>query len=724
MLELSNAKFITDTNPRASEAPLFKKCFSVDKPVASAVLYVTARGIYEAYLNGARAGKFVFAPGWTSYAKRIQVQTIDVTGLIKPKENSLELLLGNGWHCGAIANGTYDKAGERAVIACLRLTFEDGSLQETVTDESWQWAKSPVLYSDIYHGEVYDANVTPCDWKPVSLASPCVARLIPQEGEEVREIQRIPAVSLIITPKGERVIDFGQEVTGYVRFRAVGEIGSRIVLDHSEMPDKEGNFYTENYRSARSRVTYITDGNSQWYQPHFSFQGFRYIRLTEYPTNEIYLGDFEAVVVHSDLTRTGHFTCSNPMVNRLYENVIWGQKGNFLDIPTDCPQRDERLGWTGDAQVFCRTAAYNFDVNKFFKKWLRDLALDQKPDGAVPYLIPALFDTGVDSFAWSDAAVICPWEIYRAYGDTELLREQFPSMKAWVDHVDSKGTTPEEWNGSFQFGDWLGLDAEEGSCFGATSTALLSAAFFAYSTALLIKAGKALGMDMEKYERLHAFIVQSFRDNFVGEDGMLTSETHTAYVCAIKFGLAPDSKKYAARLAELIHQNGDKLKTGFIGTAYIMDALSENGFADVAYTLLLQTEFPSWLYCVRKGATTIWEHWDGLKPDGSMWSRDMNSFNHYSYGAVASWLYGTVAGIRPDEDKPGYKHILLRPIPDPRLDYAGATLDTRCGTVSSFWRKTQTGYEFDVSVPAGATATLTLGSQSIPLTPGTYKFNL
>ncbi len=721
---LENALFVTNDNPKDDVCPVFRRRFTVKGEVRAAALTVTARGLYEAYLNGGRVGDFLFAPGFTSYSHRIQVQTYDVTAQLTGDENELLLYNAGGWHYGAIQRGAYENLGERAVIASLTLTYADGTSETLVTDEGWEWAKTGYLFSDIYHGETFDANIAADGWQPVSIAARGMAALIPQEGEEVREAESCPAVGLIVTPKGEKVIDFGQEVTGYVEFRTVGEKGSRIVLDHAEVLDAEGNFYTENYRKARSRVTYITDGNREnWYHPHFSFQGFRYIRLTEYPTDEIYVGDFIARAVHSDMKRTGTFVCSDPLVNRLYENVIWGQRGNFLDIPTDCPQRDERLGWTGDAQVFCRTAAYNYDVKRFFEKWLRDLALDQSENGAVPAVVPSLWAPN-GAFAWGDAATVCPWEIYLAYGDKAVLETQFASMKAWVDYLKNKGDGPKEWSSGPQYGDWLGLDAEEGSYHGATDNKLLAAAFLVYASGLLVKAGKALGRDMSEYEALNAHVRSVFRETFVGEDGMLTCDTQTAYVCALHFGLAPDKEKYAAHLAEKIHKNGDRLRTGFIGTAYIMDALTDNGYADVAYTLLLQKEFPSWLYCVRKGATTIWEHWDGLKPDGSMWSADMNSFNHYAYGAVASWLYGAAAGIRPDETKPGYELIRIHPIPDPRLDFVEASLETRFGTIRSRWEKAagKPGvYRAEITVPEGAEAELTLGKTRRHVCAGTYS---
>ncbi|MBP3919792.1 MAG: family 78 glycoside hydrolase catalytic domain [Clostridia bacterium] len=723
---LENAKFITTENPRDSVAPVFRKTFAPKKEIRSASLTVTARGIYEAQINGVRVGKFIFAPGWTSYKNRVQVQTYDVTAMLSGENNTIDILLGKGWHYGNIQRGSFDTICDPCVIASLDVEYTDGTAEAVATDESWQYAKTGILYSDYYNGETYDANHVYGDWKPVVITDGKKEALVPQIGEIVTEIEEVPAKTYFITPKGERVIDFGQEITGYVCFRNIADIGDRIVFDHGEVLDRDGNFYNENYRSARSRIAYISDGDKQkWYHPIFSFQGFRYIRLQEYPTNELYLGDFKAIVVHSELKRTGHFTCSDPMINRLYENVIWGQRGNFLDVPTDCPQRDERLGWTGDAQVFCRTAAYNYDVNRFFHKWLGDLALDQAPDGRVAQIIPALWDPD-GAFAWGDAATVCPWEIYRAYGDITILEQQYESMKKWCDYVYHKGDGPDAWGGGGQYGDWLGLDAEEGSYRGATNDLLLGTVFLAYECDLVIKAAKALGRheDVAAYTERRELVAKAFRDTFIGEDGLLTSDTQTAYVVALHFDLAPDRALFAKHLADKVHANGDRIQTGFIGTAYIMDALTDAGYVDLAYSLLLQKEFPSWLYSVRKGATTIWEHWDGLKPDGSVWSRDMNSFNHYAYGAVASWMYGTMCGIRPDEENPGYRNIKIKPLPDARLDYAKAELETRYGTVKSGWEKTADGFLVTVVIPEGATADITIGAKTEHVGAGTYTYTM
>ena len=724
---LANAQFITTHNPDSPISPLFRKEFQIKKTIASANLVITANGVYEARINGKRVGDFILAPGFTSYPKRLQVQTYDVTEMLS-NNSTLDIILGNGWRYGAlqqVQHGIYEKLCDRSVIASLNITYNDGCEESIVTDEQWIYSDTGILYSDIYNGETYDANATLGPWENAVETEGLRDTLIMQEGETVREIESLKAVNLFVTPNGERVIDFGQEITGYVEFRCVGEKGDKIVIDHGEVLDRDGNFYNENYRSARSNITYITNGDSErWYHPTFTFQGFRYIRLTEYPVSDIDVNDFRAIVVHSNMKRTGWFTCSDPLVNKLYSNIIWSQRGNFLDIPTDCPQRDERVGWTGDAQVFCRTAAYNFDVKKFFKKWLHDLSADQSSSGAVSNIVPSVNGESRGVFGWGDAAIICPWELYVAYGDVSILREQYDSMQAWVNYVWAKGDTPDAWASGSQFGDWLGLDAKEGSLRGSTDINLLATAFLIHSADLVIKAGKVLEYSVGKYEAILEYAKKIFLERFVTESGMLTCDTQTAYAVTLAFCIAPDNKRYAKYLADKIHNNGDKLQTGFIGTAYIMEALTENGQAETAYTLLLQKEFPSWLYSVRMGATTIWEHWDGIKSDGSMWSHKMNSFNHYAYGSVASWLYRTVAGIRSDESKPGYENILISPIPDKRLNFASASLETAYGKVSSGCKRVEGGFEITVTIPDGATADICVGEIYEHKSGGTYVYML
>lgn len=730
-MNIKSASFITSPSDLGTACPVFKKEFSTAGEVKKAELCITALGLYEAEINGMRVGDFVLAPGWTSYRKRLQYQTYDVTTMLK-KDNCIQVTAGNGWCVGRLTweDKRHFFADTVAIIAALEICYTDGQVETFVTDNSWLCTQSPILMSEIYNGETYDARHIPCDWKPVKLYESNKDVLIPQEGEYIKEIETLKPVSLIHAPNGETLIDFGQNMTGYVEFRVKGNPGEIAEISHAEVLDKEGNFYTENLRDAKQTVTYICDGTTQTFKPHFTFQGFRYVRVNQWP-EEIQLENFTAIVVHSDMKRTGHFECSNAKVNRLYQNVVWGQKGNFVDVPTDCPQRDERLGWLGDAQVFCQTAAYNFDVEKFFRKWLHDLAADQYEDGGLPAVIPCVLprDNGADSAAWGDAATVCPWQIYVAYGDKQVLADQFDSMKAWVEHIRAQGDNEYLWNTGEHYGDWLGMDAPAGSVKGSTSEHLIATAFYAYSTSLLIKAGKVLGKDMSEYESLYQGIRKAFQETYI-KDGTFITNTQTAHIVALYFDLVDDKPYYAKRLADMIKANGNRLCTGFVGTAYLMLTLSQNGYHDLAYTLLLQEEFPSWLFSVNMGATTIWEHWDGIRADGSWWTpgpglddfTQMNSFNHYSYGAVAAWMYGVMAGINPDEAQPGYRHILLKPVTDERIDYVKASVDTRHGTVASSWERKDGKVTYHFEVPEKATATISIGSFTEEVGPGTYTY--
>ncbi len=700
--------------------PRFSRKFRLKKELKSALLSVTAYGVYEAHINRKRVGDFILAPGWTAYQARLQVQTYDVTAMLE-KTNLLTLTLGEGWCCGRIGWRTSPPLtlARPLVTASLTLTYKDGTSEEIGVDKRWTVAQSEIRFSGIYDGETYDYTADCEGSEPAELVWRDGGNLIPQIGEAVREVRRLPAVKLILTPKGERVIDFGQEVTGYVECRLKAPRGSEVIYDHFEMLDKEGNVYTESLRSAKQRITVICDGTERIYKPHFTFQGFRYIVLRAFPKT-VDVADFTAVVLCSDLRRTGEFSCSSPLVNRLYENVIWGQMGNFVDVPTDCPQRDERLGWTGDAQVFCKTAAYNFDVQRFFTKWLGDLAIEQYADGKVPSVIPdVLRDEGsATSAAWADAATVCPWEIYLAYGDRTILENQFASMQAWVDYMHRAGEQEALRNTDFHYGDWLTMDPTP------TNPHLIATAYFAYSTALLIKAGKVLGKDMRAYQSLHKRICRAFRDTFM-KDGDLIHPTQTGYALAIHFDLARNKMALGKKLAALVHANGDRLSTGFVGTAYLMQALSETGHVDLAYKLLLCEQFPSWLYSVKQGATTMWEHWDGINEEGEMWDPAMNSFNHYAYGAVASFMYGTMAGIAPTEEAPGYAVFRLAPKVGEGITHVRASYACRQGVICSAWEKVGKKVKYTFDVPQSTTALLTLpGMPETPLAPGHYEYTL
>ncbi len=514
------------------------------------------------------------------------------------------------------------------------------------------------------------------------------------------------------------MIDFGQNVSGWVRFRVKGKPGDRVVLNHFEVLDAAGNVYTKNLRSAKQTVTYtLRGGNEEIFRPHFTFQGFRYVRAAEYP-GEVLPENFEAVAVHSELEPTGSFECSNPDLNRLQHNITWSMKDNFVDVPTDCPQRNERMGWTGDAQIFCRTASFLADTELFFRKWLRDVAADQTPEGGVPHVVPDivsgkekddwLLSQGTHSAAaWADVAVILPWTLYLTYGDTDVLREQFGSMKKWIDfmHSHANGFI---WNYKLQFGDWVALDAEEGSYFGATPNDLTCTAYNAYSTGLFAKICGILGRkeDCETYTALYREIVAGFQKTFFRADGSMTARTQTAHILALYFHLAPESfvPKTVETLLELLKEHDGHLVTGFVGTPYFCHALSQNGHVREAYELLLKEDFPSWLYQVKCGATTVWEHWDGIRPDGSMWSPDMNSFNHYAYGAVGEWLYRVCAGIEADPGKPGFERILFQPHPTRRLDFAEGSYESVYGNVSCAWKRQGDEVTVSFSVPVNTSA--------------------
>lgn len=716
---LERSEWIKGCEKNLRGGTVYLKNFRCAAKAEKAILKITALGVYEAKLNGERVGDFILAPGWTSYLNRLQVQSYDVTNLLKT-ENSLEVTVGQGWRAIANKRDGSDFLGYRdtALIAELTIVYADGTAESIVTDSSWTARESKLRYTNIYDGDIYDATFK------AGSARHCICvdlekdMLIPQEGEKIVEQERMPALQVIKTPAGETVIDFGQNMTGYVEFRIKGTPGAQATISHGETLDRDGNFYNANYRSADAQIKFICDGEEHIYKSALTFFGFRYIRLENWP-DEVKKENFTAIVVHSDIRRTGYFECSDEAVNKLFKNIIWGQKSNFLDVPTDCPQRDERLGWTGDAQVFVRTASLNFDAERFFKKWLHDLAADQGRDGCVPHVVPNIFDDMGGSSAWSDAAVICPWEIYRTYGDKKVLEDQFDSMKAWIDWMRERSENGRRSGGS-HFGDWLGLDSPEGSYKGATPEELIATAYYKYSTELFIKPAHALGRDVSEYENIPAEAAAAFRREYM-ENGRVKNATQTGCVLALYFDITDDRAATATQLNELVKRAGH-LETGFVGTPYLLHALSDNGYAETAYDLLLRREYPSWLYPISKGATTVWEHWDGIKPDGTMWSTDMNSFNHYAYGAVADWMYGAAAGINSDPDRPGFEHIIFRPVTDRRLDFVKASIDTRRGTVASEWRRENGRIKYIFTVPEGCCASAVIGGEKHEVGVGTHEF--
>ena len=701
------ANWILPSYNMGKVCPLFRKDFSIDKEIKTATLYITARGVYEAKINGNRVGDFIMAPGWTSYHNRLQVQTYDVTGLLQ-EDNNIILELAEGWFW------RLKKAQPKAIIAQLHIVYTDGSEEDIGTDESWFVAESNMQFCHLYDGIIYDATHTPIFDTLAKIASDnSQDLLIPQEGETVKEQERLCVKEVIITPKGETVLDFGQNMTGYLEFSVDAHEGDELSFLFGEILDKDGNFYNANYRSAKALYKYICKEGKQTYKPNLTFYGFRYVCVDSYPI-DIDPNNFTAIVVHSEMKRTGYIESSDPLLNQLFSNIVWGQKGNFLDIPTDCPQRDERLGWTGDAQVFVKTASYNYDVLKFFKKWLNDLKAEQYKNGAVPDFAPSIYPRKPRiSTAWADAIAICPWQCYLTYGDTEILENLFDSIRKWVDYITKSSTKPNLWFGGKHYADWLELGGKYGAFKGPTRDNLVASAYYANTVNILVKAGKIIGRDVSKYETLHknirtAFIAE-FHDDF---------KTQTEHIMALQFELTDKPQEVADSLASLIHKQGDMIQTGFVGTPYILHVLSRYGYTELAYTLLLRKEYPSWLYPISKGATTIWEHWDGIKPNGDIWPVSMNSYNHYAYGAVGDWMYGVVAGINTVEEAPGFAKVHFSPIPDDRIDWFKAEIQTAYGKVSSHWWHEDGKVHYEIITPVDSTAVIE--DKEYNLSPGKH----
>lgn len=723
-------------NEKTQPCPIFRKDFSVDENIKQARAYISSLGLYELSLNGKRVGDYYFTPGWTTYDQRLQYQTYDVTNLLKEGDNALGVILGDGWYKGDLMwNDKRSFYGDQtAVIMQLHIIYQDGREELIKTDQNWKSTAGPIIMSDIYQGEIYDAreeipgwnqpSFNAEDWSEVIILEQDKKILLAQENEAVKKIEKVEPEKIFTTPAGETVIDMGQNMVGWVNFKVEGKAGDKVVLKHAEVLDQEGNFYTGNLRGAEQKVEYILKGDGQEsFEPHFTFQGFRYIKLEKYP-GEAKLADFTGVVLHSDMERTGEFSCSNSMINKLFENIIWGQKGNFLDIPTDCPQRDERLGWTGDAQVFVQTASYNMNTALFFTKWLRDLKCEQIDNGSIPAVIPdpevnisadeRIIPVEIEhtSAAWGDAAVIVPWTIYLIYRDKRILEEQYESMKAYIEYIRNQGENEYLWNTGFHFGDWLALDSKENSYKGATSDDFVATAFYAYSTSLLLKTAEVLKNkeDINEYSDLLKNIKENFRKEFVTPNGRLSEPTQTAHVLALYFDLIKEEnrKRIIDTLAEYVDQRDGHLTTGFVGTPYLCHVLSNNGYPELAYKLLEREEYPSWLYPVTKGATTIWEHWDSIKEDGSFWPDAMNSFNHYAYGAIGDWLYQVVGGINTVEDKPGFKKSIIAPKPGGSLKSAKASHKSMYGEIKSEWELTDNEMKIEIEIPPNTTAVVIL----------------
>ncbi len=788
------ARFITAESPEdkdTSGSTYLRKEIVLSDAVAEAYVCTTALGLYHVYINGEKVGRDEMTPGWTSYKNHLCYQTYEVTDLLKQGNNVLGAMVGAGWYKGKMGflhlRNNYGE--QTAFLMQMVIRYQDGREETVVTDDTWMGHDAPVVFSEIYDGETYDARLetdgwntpgapvpsempgTPApsempgapastetsdapvipdasgaadrlnttdtlafdaaDWRQVQTISFPMTALTAQPGSRVEVAEVLPVKEILTTPQGDTVLDFGQNLTGWIQFKVRGNAGDQVTLHCFETLDAAGNVYTDNLRTAKEEITYICRGDSEeTYHPHFTFQGFRYAHVISWP-GELSAENFEAQVLHSAMKETSRFVCSHPLVNQLHHNILWSMKGNFLDVPTDCPQRDERMGWTGDAQIFCRTACYLMNTYTFFSKWLKDVAADQTPEGGVPHVVPDiisdkdhsgdwLLSQGTHSAAaWADVAVINPWTMYLMYGDQTILEEQYDSMKRWIGFMRDHAVDY-IWNYKLQFGDWVALDAEEGSYFGATPNDLTCTAYFAHSTDLFARIARILGRDEDakEYETLYHNIKEKFQKTFFLENGSMTAMTQTAHIVALYFGLTPEKyrQQTADRLVQLLEQENGHLVTGFVGTPYFCHALSQNGYVKEAYDLLLKEDFPSWLYQIKMGATTIWEHWDGLKPDGTMWSPDMNSFNHYAYGAVGEWLYRVVLGIEAEEQDPGFHHAVIRPQTGDAFAFAEGFYESVYGAVKVRWEKgTEEGERLlRVTIPHNTTATICLEDGAAP----------
>jgi alpha-L-rhamnosidase len=715
--------------------------------IKRARLFATAGGLYEVFINGERVGEDVLAPGWTNYDKRRQVIAYDVTTLVQSGDNAIGATLGEGWFCGYLF---YKREREfygtdPHLLLQLEIEFADGTRQTICTDENWKvTSDGPIVLADLYDGEAYDATRELGDWSnPVYDDSG--AQLVAKLNAPIRRIAELKTVELYESAPGVNVFNLGQNMVGWVRLQVSAPRGTKITLKFGEWLNDDRSVYLDNLRTAKATDTYICKGGGvEIFEPHFTFHGFQYVELV--CDNDAVVFDTDSVtgiVLCTDMEQTGAFECSDPLVNRLQQNILWGQRGNFLDVPTDCPQRDERVGWTGDAQVFVGAAAFNYNVETFFEKWLCDLTDEQRETGAYPdvapdvvcktgehwpnpsplwakILRPSAFGEG-GTAAWADAGIICPWVIYQRYGDASILERQYASMAAYLEFLeDESNNLIRPFEG---FGDWLAIDTSPAEIFfGPTPQDMIGTAYFAYDADLMTNIAEVLGKDADtgKYRALAANIKKAFCDEFVSPNGRVAGDTQTAYLLALGFDLVPESiqEKVFENLVSALERREWKLSTGFLGAPLLCPVLTKFGRTDLAYRLLLQQEFPSWLYSVLQGATTMWERWNSWTKEDGFESIAMNSFNHYAYGAVGDWMAQTVGGISFAE--PGYKKVRIAPIPGEGINWAKTSYESPYGNISVNWRRENGVFELNFSVPPNTTAEVLIAgaNASLPLPEG------
>lgn len=692
----------------------FFKSATFNRPVKQARAYVTSLGMFEVRINGKKVGEEYLTPYCNDYDSWNQVITFDVTDLLTVGEHEISAVVAPGWYSGYFGFECKNKiyGEELGLFLNLNVVYEDGSVQVVSTDNSWKARECAVRSAEIYHGEVYDPGYVSDAVYNAKVLDFDKKKLEPRRSLPVVIKERLTPKRILHTPKGETVIDLGQNMVGWLSFKCSVPKGTKLYLQYGEVLQK-GCFYRENLRSAKAEFTYISDGEERWVRPHLTFYGFRYVKVEGW-VGELRPEDFVGEVIYSDMEITGHVETSNPLVNRLFLNALWGQKGNFVDVPTDCPQRDERMGWTGDAQVFCGTAAFNMDTHAFYSKYGYDMLREQEDfEGCVPMVVPSFRMKFGGSSAWADAATVIPWTQYVYSGDESILKQQYPSMKLWLEHIRKQDDGGYLWQKGFHFGDWLALDGDDPTIpTGATEQFYVASAYYYLSTTLVAKAARVLGYaaDAEEYETLAEKIKQALREEYFTQNGRLAVATQTGYILALAFGFCPE--EYKARVAADLHKrllkDQGKLRTGFVGTPHLCKVLSEYGYNEMAYTLLLNPDCPGWLYPVRMGATTIWERWNSILPDGKLNPEGMNSLNHYSYGAVAEWLYRWVGGINPMEDAPGFAKIKWSPRPDHRMAHAVVRCQTASGTYESKWAIEGEKLHFTITVPFGCAAEMDL----------------
>ncbi len=711
-------------------SPCIFRDFTAEKEISRAVVYATALGVYSLYCNGKRVGDALLRPGWTDYHKLLYVQSYDVTGLLQKGENRIGAMLGDGWFAGQLSVIGREKYGSDTLqlLMKLEIAYTDGTVQEVCSDGSFRVCQSPVRYSDFYMGECYDGSMAAPEQlflpggiagQPVSLTPGTNAELVPDESEPVRVIDSRKPVS--VTEHGDTVIyDFGQNLAGVCRIDILGKAGGKAVLRFGEMLHGDGRLYTENLRSAKSTDVYLCREGRQSYTPQFTFHGFRYAEVT---CKDAEILEITALAYSSDLKKAGSFQCSHPLVNQIYSNILWGRLGNFIDLPTDCPQRDERMGWCGDAQVFSKTAMYQADCRKFFQKYLQNVRNTIDPQGAPYDLAPYVWGLSYGTAAWADAIVVIPYYTYLFYGDKSVICENLSAMEGWV--AFQKNTS----NGLIRppsgYGDWLSVKVDD------TPKDLIGTAYFAHTARLLSYLCGEIGLKekQEAYYKLYGQVCRAFCDRFMDESGVLLGDTQTDYLLALSFRLVPDEKRplMASHLVRTVGREDNHLTCGFVGVSLMLPALSDCGRDDLAYKILLNETYPSWGYTIQNGATTIWERWNSYTRENGFGDVGMNSFNHYSLGSVGQWFYEYMCGIQLTEDNAGFCQAVIAPHIDPerRVTSANASLETANGTIESGWEVTDGKVCIHIKKPEALPCTLIWKGRSYTIeeTETQWKFS-